>query len=412
MNAEIIAVGSEMLTPEKTDTNSLYLTRELNTLGIEVVQKMITGDDKDRLSSAISAALARSELVIVTGGLGPTEDDLTREATAAAIGSELHFDEPSYEAIRKRFQRLKRKIADNNKRQAYVLHGAEILPNDNGTAPGQWLSRDGRHIILLPGPPKELEPMFQAECLPRLERVVPKQVIRSVCLRIAGMGESDVDQLIAPVYTKYTNPVTTILAAAGDIQVYLRARCDTANEAEDLLAEVTGRIEPLLGDRVYSRNGEPLEAIIGSLLTDQELTVGVSESCTGGLLSQRLTSVSGSSNYFAGGLVTYASEVKTRMLGVHPDLIRIHGAVSEPVGRAMAIGCRNILRADYALSVTGFAGPPGGTEENPIGTIFIGLAGPAGCEVKRFQFMGDRDRVRVLAAQSALDLLRRKLAVT
>jgi nicotinamide-nucleotide amidase len=228
-------------------------------------------------------------------------------------------------------------------------------------------------------------------------------------MRVAGMGESDLDQLIAPVYTKYTNPVTTILASPGDIQIYLRARCATAQEAESLVAELAGQIEPLLGDRIYTRCGQILEEAVGCLLQEAKSTVAVAESCTGGLIAQRLSATPGSSDSFLGGYVTYSSDLKVKVLGVHPDLIRIHGAVSEQVARAMAEGTRRLLGSTYALSTTGFAGPDGGTEANPLGTVYIGLASEESCEVKRIQLIGDRTRIRSMAAQTALDLLRRQL---
>ena len=257
MQAEIIAVGSELLTAQRLDTNSLYLTDQLNALGVEVVTKCVIGDERDRLADAIRRAAGTPQIVIVTGGLGPTEDDVTRDAVALALNRKLQFHEEISEQLEQRFQQMGRKMAEVNKRQAFIVEGAEILPNDRGTAPGQWIDHSGASILLLPGPPHELKAMFTRQCLPRLERRVPKQAIRTLVMRVAGMPESDLDQLIAPVYKKYENPVTTILAAAGDIQVHLRARGTTEKEAEDLLAEVAGAIEPLLGDRIYSRNGDP-----------------------------------------------------------------------------------------------------------------------------------------------------------
>ena len=250
MNAEIVAVGSEMLTPQRVDTNSLYLTAELNNLGVEVVGKYVIGDHLERLASAVRLALSRSEIVILSGGLGPTEDDLTRDAVALALDRKLIYHPEIADALEQRFARLKRKMAEVNKRQAFLIEGAGILPNDRGTAPGQWLEESGAVLMLLPGPPHELKAMFERQCLPRLARLVPPQVIRTVELRVAGMGESDLDQLIAPVYKKYENPATTILAAAGDIQIHLRARCPTQAEADALLVEVAGPIELLLGDRI------------------------------------------------------------------------------------------------------------------------------------------------------------------
>jgi len=410
MDAEIIAVGSELLTPERLDTNSLYLTEQLNALGVEVVAKMVVGDDVMRLAEAVRGALARSALVILSGGLGPTEDDVTREAVAQALGRELSFRSEICEDIERRFQHMGRKMAEINKRQAYVIEGAEAMPNPNGTAPGQWIEQSGRVVALLPGPPAELKPMFREQCLPRLEPIVPRQVIRTRFYRVAGMPESDLDQLISPVYKKYSNPVTTILAAPGDIQIHLRARSVDEEEAEALLAEVGPQIEALLGDRIYSRAGQPLEAVVGERLRETGATLSVAESCTGGLLAERITSIAGSSDYFAGGFLVYTNRLKSSLVGVDAKLLEEHGAVSEPVAEMMASGARSRTGSTFALSVTGVAGPGGGTEAKPVGTVVIGLAGPDGCRAQRFRFIGDRARVRALAAQYALDMLRKELS--
>jgi len=409
MNAEIIAVGSELLTPERLDTNSLHLTEELNALGVEVVAKSVVGDDRERLSAMVRAALSRSEIVILTGGLGPTEDDVTRDAVAAALGRGQALRQEICDAIERRFRRMNRQMVEINRRQAFIIEGAEALRNDHGTAPGQWIVEQGRVVVLLPGPPGEMKLMFSAECLPRLRKMLPAQVIRTRVLRVAGMPESDLDQRIAPVYTKYQNPVTTILAAPGDIQIHLRARCQGAAEAESLLAELSSQIEALLGDKIYSKDGAPLEAVIGDLLRARSATLSVAESCTGGLLAEQITSIAGSSDYFVGGFLVYTDRMKSTLLGVEPQLLQEHTAVSEPAAQAMALGARQRTGATYALSVTGIAGPAGGTEATPAGTVFIGVAGPDACRTHRFRFLGDRARIRALAAQTALDLLRRSL---
>jgi nicotinamide-nucleotide amidase len=410
MNAEIVAVGSEMLTPQRLDTNSLYLTAELNNLGVEVVTKYVIGDHLERLRDAVRHATSKSEILVISGGLGPTEDDLTRDAVADALGRRLIFNQEICDALEQRFARLNRKMAEVNKRQAFVIEGAAILPNDRGTAPGQWVEESGAVVMLLPGPPHELKAMFERQCIPRLARLVPQLVIRTICLRVAGMGESDLDQLIAPVYKKYQNPVTTILAAAGDIQIHLRARCTTEAEANGLLAEVAGPVELLLGDRVYSRNGDPLETVVGDMLRTNHATVSVAESCTGGMLGERFTSVAGSSAYFVGGFITYSDEMKIEMLGVAPELLQQHGAVSKPVAEAMAVGARGHTRSTYALAITGVAGPGSGADAAPVGTTFIALADNEGTQVLQRQFIGDRTRIRNFASQLALDLLRRRIA--
>jgi len=407
MNAEIIAVGSELLTPQRVDTNSLFLTDQLNGLGVEVVTKYVVGDDRDLLADTVHRAMARSRIVILSGGLGPTEDDVTRDAVALALDRKMIFHPEIADQLEQRFRQAGRKMAEVNRRQAFVIEGAEILPNDRGTAPGQWIDDSHVSIMMLPGPPHELKAMFTRQCLPRLERVVPQQVIRMLVFRVTGMAESDLDQTISPVYKKYTNPVTTILAGEGDIQVHLRARCSNEADATALLAEVAGPIELLLGDRIYSRNGEPLEAVVGELLKKHHATLSVAESATGGLLAQRITSVPGSSNYFVGGFITYSKKMKAELLGVSDEILEQYGAVSKETAEAMAIGARRRTGSTFALSITGEAGPDP-SENVPVGAMFVGLADAAGAQVVHRQFLGDRARIRVFATQMALDMLRKK----
>jgi len=409
MNAEIIAVGSEMLGVSKVDTNSLYLTAELNKLGIEVVAKSVIGDDRSRLAEAVRGAIGRSEVLILSGGLGPTEDDVTRDAVAQALDRKLIYDEEIAAWLEQRFAAARRKMVEINKRQAFLVEGAEALSNDRGTAPGQWVEESGRFVMLLPGPPHELKSMFERHCIPRLARVAPKQEIRTLFWRVTGMGESDLDHLIAPVYKKYENPATTILAASGDLQIHLRARCGTAAEADALLAEVAGPMELLLGDRLYSRNGDPLEVVVGQLLAEKSATVSVAESATGGMLGEKITAVPGSSKYFLGGFITYSDAMKTGLLGVPPEILQKHGAVSREAAEAMAIGARQRTGSTYALSVTGFAGPDGGSELVPNGTMYVALADAAGTCVAQRQYLSDRQRIRSFVVQLALDTLRRRI---
>jgi nicotinamide-nucleotide amidase len=408
MNAEIIAVGSEMLTPRRVDTNSLYLTGELNNLGVEVVMKSVIGDDRDRLAEAIRCAVSRDEILILSGGLGPTEDDLTREAVAQALDRKLIFYPEIAEALEQRFAAAKRKMAEVNKRQAFIIEGAAVLPNDRGTAPGQWVEDSGAVVMLLPGPPHELKAMFERQCLPRLKRVVPSQAIRTLFLRVTGMSESDLDTLISPVYKKYDNPATTILAANGDLQIHLRARCSTPGAADALLTEVGTPIELLLGDRLYSRNGDPLEVVIGEMLRQNQATVSVAESATGGMLGERFTSVAGSSDYFAGGFITYTNQMKIDLLGVPPEILAQFGAVSKETAEAMAVAARRRTNSTFAISITGVAGPD--TDSAPVGTMYVAVADATGTQVVTRQFLGDRQRIRIFTCQMALDLLRRRIA--
>jgi nicotinamide-nucleotide amidase len=409
-NAEIIAIGSEMLTPDRVDTNSLFLTAELNNAGVEVTQKHVIGDDRERIAEAVRRAVRSVEFVIVSGGLGPTEDDVTRDAVALALDRRQVFNGEISDGIEERFRRMNRVMPEINKRQAMVIEGAHILANDRGTAPGQWIVENGSVVMILPGPPHELKSMFTKQCLPRLRRIVPPTVIQTLVLRVAGMSESDLDQTISPIYSRYENPVTTVLAHNGDIQVHLRARCATEGEAMALLAEVGGKIDVALGDRIYSRNGDPLEAVVGAKLTTLRSTLVVAESATGGGLAERISSVPGSSAYFMGGFVTYTRGIKTDLLGVSEDLLRQFGAVSRETAEAMAIGARRRTGATWAVSITGNAGPTTDGEEAPVGTVYIGIAGPRDTTVgHRLWPASDRPRVRAFAAQMALDLLNRKL---
>jgi len=409
LTAEIIAIGSEMLAPDRSDTNSLWLTEQLNRLGIEVKLKTIVGDDDARLEETIRDAVRRSKVVISTGGLGPTEDDITRKITARALGRRLMLDETVLAELRERFKSFGVAMPERNSRQAMVIEDAEILPNPNGTAPGMFIDHQGTAIILFPGPPREMKPMFENHVAHRLAgRAGSIRVLRRV-LRVAGLGESAVDEKIAPIYTKYDNPVTTILFNQSEIEIHLTARGRNDAEAESIIDKLAIEIEEALGDAVFSHAGETMEEVVGLKLSVGNYTVSVAESCTGGLLAQRLTSIPGSSKYFIEGVVAYANEVKIRALGVEPILLLEHGAVSAEVAEAMAEGVRERAGTDFGVSITGIAGPGGGTEEKPVGTVFIGLSYAAGTEHRRVKLPGDRNLIRWRASQAALDMLRKRL---
>lgn len=411
MNAEIIAVGSEMLTHKRVDTNSLFLTEQLNNLGVEVTAKHVIGDDLERLAATIRRALDGAQFVILSGGLGPTEDDLTRDAVAMAIDRRQVFNSEICDGIEQRFRTMNRPMPEINKRQAMIVEGAWILSNDRGTAPGQWIETGGNVLVMLPGPPHELKSMFTRQCLPRLTRIVPPLAIRTLELRIAGMSESELDQAIAPIYKRYENPVTTILAHNGDMQVHLRARCPTELEALSLLADVGGKIDAVLGDRIYSRNGDPLEAVVGKKLAAIHATVAVAESATGGGLADRISSVPGCSAWFLGGFVTYSKRMKTELLGVPAEILEKFGPVSAETAEAMATGARRRTGATWAISVTGNAGPTTDGENAPVGMVYVGISGPRETATyHRHWPTSDRVRVRAFAAQMALDLLNRKLS--
>jgi nicotinamide-nucleotide amidase len=413
VNAEIIAIGSELLTPFRQDTNSLYLTEKLNQLGVEVIFKTIVGDDRERLTEAASLAISRAEIVIFMGGLGPTEDDLTREAVADALGLELHRDPAIITSLEQRFAARGWKMAPNNLKQADVITGATVLPNANGSAPGQWMSGryEGREriLILLPGPPHELKALFEEQCVARLRAKLPPQFIATRELKITGLGESQCDTRVAPIYKLHTDVQTTILAGAGEIQLHLKTRAASLEAAQARVDQLVGKIEEELGDAVYSDNGDSMEQIVGYYLQMRDATLAVAESCTGGLLAERITSVSGSSRYFVGGAVVYSNQLKTAFADVPTELIEKHGAVSREVAAALAEGIRRRTGATLGLGITGVAGPTGGTETKPVGLVFHALASDAGTEVAERKFPGDRKRIRRFASQQALDMVRRKL---
>ncbi len=409
LTAEIIAIGSELLAPDRTDTNSLWLTEKLNSIGIEVKLKTIVGDDDSRLEEAIRDATKRSKVVITTGGLGPTEDDVTRKVAARALGRRLLLDETILEDLRRKFLSFGQVMPERNSRQAMVIEKAEVLPNPNGSAPGMFIEHGGVAIVLLPGPPREMRPMFENHVQPKLAgRAGSVKVVRRM-LRVAGLGESAVDEKIAPIYTKYENPQTTILFNQSEIEIHLTARGRTEEEANTALDRLSEQLEERLGDSVFSFAGEKMEEVVGLKLTVGGYTVSVAESCTGGLVAQRLTEVPGSSKYFVEGVVAYSNEAKTRALRVDPALILENGAVSAPVARAMAEGIRQRARTDFGLSITGIAGPGGGSEEKPVGLVFIALADDIQTKTRKLQIPGDRQLVRWRASQAALDMLRRRL---
>jgi competence/damage-inducible protein CinA-like protein len=409
LTAEIIAIGSELLAPDRSDTNSLWLTEKLNSIGIEVKLKTIVGDDDARLEEAIKDAIRRSKVVITTGGLGPTEDDITRKVAARALGRRLSLDETILAELRQRFLSFGHVMPERNSRQAMVIEKAEVLSNPNGSAPGMFIEHEGVAIVLLPGPPREMRPMFENYVLPKLAtRAGSIKVVRRL-LRVAGLGESAVDEKIAPVYTKYENPQTTILFNQSEIEIHLTARGRTEADANVLLDRLSEQIEERLGNAVFSFAGETMEEIVGLKLTLGGYTLAVAESCTGGLVAQRLTEVPGSSKYFIEGAVTYSNEAKTRALGVEPALLLEHGAVSAPVAEAMAEGIRKRARTDFGLAVTGVAGPGGGSEEKPVGLVYIALADDIKTKHRKLQIPGDRQLVRWRSSQAALDLLRRRL---
>jgi len=413
MKCEIIAVGSELLTPFRQDTNSLYLTEKLNEIGVAVAYKTIVGDRRKDLVIAMHAAFGRADIVILMGGLGPTEDDLTREAVAEALSLTLRRDANQVAALHARAATWRITMPANNLKQADVLEGATLLPNPNGSAPGQWLDTTfggyRKLILLLPGPPHECRPMFDAECLPRLRQAAPARAIAVRTLKAAMIPESQADKLIAPIYSTYGDVETTLLAHTGDLQITLICSKPRRDVAQQRVDELAGRIEEALEGWIYSSQGDALEQIVLYYLGLRQATLAVAESCTGGLVAQRITSVPGASRSFLGGAVVYSDALKIELAGVPAELIAQHGAVSEEVAKALAVGIRSITGATLGLGVTGIAGPTGGSESKPVGLVHFAAADAQGAATVERSFRGDRTRIREWAAQQALDLVRRRL---
>ncbi|HEY2861688.1 MAG TPA: competence/damage-inducible protein A [Terracidiphilus sp.] len=413
MKSEIVAIGSEMLTPHRQDTNSLFLTEKLNELGVTVAFKTIVGDRQKDLVNAIRTALGRTDIVILMGGLGPTEDDLTREATAEALSLKLRRDGAQVAALHARAATWRITMPENNLKQADVIEGAALLPNANGSAPGQWLDVTfggyRKVIMLVPGPPSECKPLFETECVPRLRGVVPQRCIAQRTLKAAMIPESQCDKLLAPIYTTYTDVETTILAHNGDIQLSLLCAKKEMETAQQRVDELASKMEEALDDWLYSSEGESLEQIVLYYLGLRQATLATAESCTGGLVAERITSISGSSRSFLGGAVVYSDELKTAFAGVPAEMIEEHGAVSEEVARALAVGIRERTGATIGLGITGIAGPTGGTDAKPVGLVYIAVSDPQRTDVLERTFRGSRQRVREWTAHQALDLVRRRL---
>jgi nicotinamide-nucleotide amidase len=409
LRAEIIAVGSELLTPLRSDTNALVLTARLREMGIDVVARTTVADEARLLEGAFRNAIARAEVVIATGGLGPTEDDLTREALAAALGRPLQRDPALVEELKQRFARYQRPMADVNLKQADVIAGATVMRNARGSAPGQRVEAGSSLIALLPGPPSEMLPMFEEQVVPELAARVSGRVLRTRILKIASMSESDVEQAVAPVYKTFTNPRTTILGAPGQVELHLTAEGGSEAEAQERIEELASGIRAALLGRIFSEDGRELHEVVANLLLERRLRLALAESCTGGLLSARLTEVPGSSSFLDRAYIPYANTAKVDQLGIDPALIDAMGAVSAEVATAMAEAARRHASADVSVAITGIAGPGGGTTDKPVGLVFIALDGAAGTRVRRCFFPGERGRVRAQAVQAALEMMRRGL---
>ena len=417
-SAEVIAVGSELLGSTRTDTNSLFLSERLSALGIDLRIKSVVGDERADLATVLRQALERTDVVVLTGGLGPTDDDLTRDVVSEVMELPMSEDPAIVEKIRPRFERRGLTMPEVNRRQAMVPRGAIVLDNPNGTAPGlfidhQWQGRR-RIVILLPGPPRELQPMFDGVCAgPLRERAGTERTYRT-SLFITGRGESHVEQKAQPVYSRWrdmTPPIaTTILAAMGQIELHLSVRDTDDARAKATLGRAKQELLAVVGDDVYSTDGRVMEEILGDLLKERGYTIAAAESCTGGLFTSRLTDVPGSSTYVRASVVAYAYEDKTALLGVPTEMLDAHGAVSEPVAVAMAEGIRERTGADVTIGITGIAGPGGGTPDKPVGTVVIAAIVPGQpAYVRTYTFLGGRAMVKFQATQAAMDRVRRML---
>jgi nicotinamide-nucleotide amidase len=413
LSAAILAVGSELLTPHKTDTNSLYITEVLNDLGIAVACKTIVGDSRSELTSHLAHALDRHRVLILTGGLGPTDDDVTREVVAGYLGLPMSEDAAIVESMERRFAARGWKMPAVNRRQAMVPRGATVLVNPHGTAPGLWIEHGDRRIALLPGPPREMKPMMDGAVRARLAAIAGNVRLHRRLIRVAGKGESAVEEIVQPIYSQWLNgspPIeTTILAGLGQVELHLVTQSDDAAAATSALDGAVAELIVPLGADLVSTDGTILEAVVGELLRGRGWWVAFAESCTGGLATSRMTDIPGSSEYVERSVVAYSNRAKIELLDVPEPMIAEHGAVSEPVAQAMASGIRRRTGVDVGVSITGIAGPGGGSELKPVGTVCIAVDGGAGSTVRTFRFPGGRDMVKALSANTAIDMLRRYL---
>lgn len=395
--------------PNFIDTNSMYLTQQLNEIGISVVMKAIVGDDENYLEQALRGSLERTPLTITIGGLGPTEDDVTKKVVARVLRRQLVLDDAILEGIEKRFKARGVEMPKNNARQALVLTGSDVLVNNNGTAPGLWIATERNHVVLLPGPPSELMPMFEEACIPRLRKLSGDMALGRRIFRTTGLPESSLDARIAPIYQKYKNVQTTVLAKPGQVDIRLVAAGKTPADAERAVNELAREIEKELSGFIFCNAEQSLEEVVGNLLVQKNATIAVAESCTGGMMAERLTDVEGSSRYFMSGVITYSNESKIDLAGIPPLLLEMQGAVSEEVARGLAEGIRERIGTTIGVGITGIAGPSGGSPEKPVGTVHIAVAGPSLTRHRAFLFPGSRDRVRWQATQAALNMTRQLL---
>ncbi|HOJ11366.1 MAG TPA: competence/damage-inducible protein A [Clostridiales bacterium] len=406
MNAEILAVGTELLLGQIVNTNAQYISQRLPEVGVNVYYHDVVGDNPKRLRESLSMALKRSDVVILTGGLGPTKDDLTKETVAQALNRKLVLDEESFDIMKSFFARFNRQMTENNIKQAYLPEGSIIIKNKNGTAPGCIIEDGDKVVIMLPGPPSEMRPMFE-------ETVISYFRNRSDCklvskfVRIFGIGESAVEDKIMDLVDNQTNPTIAPYAKQGEVMLRITAKCENGEDSDALINPVIEEIKKRLGDTVYSADNKEMEEVVAELLLSSGLTISIAESCTGGLISKTLTDIAGISQVFMSGVVSYSNSAKINILGVRPITIEKYGAVSENTAVEMAENIRNISGTDIGLSVTGIAGPGGATPEKPVGLVYVALASKDGVQIKELKLWGERSRIRNVACLNALDMIRR-----
>ena len=410
MRAELIFVGTELLLGQIINTNAAYLGENLARLGVDLYHCSVVGDNLDRIKDSIQNALKRSELIVITGGLGPTFDDITREAIAEAVSRELIYDPQVMTQIEAHFKRVNHPMIPMHSRQAYVISsGCEVVPNPIGSAPGLIIEVDNKWIIAMPGVPREMIRMCEDKIFAWIAEKAGKGTIQSKVLKVCGMGESTVANALSDIVEKLSNPTIAYLAQPNEVSVRITAKSADPDEADRMIKEVADQVKTKLGDNIFAEDNRTMEQVVGSLLREYKKTVAFAESCTGGLISDRITDVSGSSDYFQGAVVAYSNQVKVNLLGVSKDNLVKYGAVSEIVAQEIAEGARKLLKTDYGVGVTGIAGPTGATSEKPVGLVYIAVSSKDGSRSKEFRFVGDRATVKRRASQMALDMLRREL---
>lgn len=411
MNSEIISVGTELLLGQIDNINTRIISQKLSEIGINVFFHTSVGDNRERISSVFKIALERSDLIIFTGGLGPTLDDLTKETVAEVLRLELNYDEDTLNRIRAFFKKMQREMPENNKKQALVPEGAITIPNESGTAPGIILQTGEKIIILLPGPPNEMEPMLNKFVIPFLRKRLSNEVIKSRVLRFIGIGESSLEQKILDILKKQTNPTVAPLAKQGEVTLRITAKAKSEKDANELIEPIIQAIKERVGEYIYSYDNDPMEAVVGRMLIERRCTISIAESCTGGYLSHLLTNIPGISAVFDRGIISYSNKSKTEILNVPAEILKQKGAVSQETAISMASWIRKLSGTDLGVAITGIAGPDGGTPLKPVGLVFIALSTDSGDLCEKYLFNGSREAIKRRSTLAALDLIRRYLKI-